>query len=176
MGSKKKTMAAGMAAIAMVSSGIASAQEQSCLTEQEVAHMLIYVTPLAIDAAKAKCSSTLEADGFLLSRSDKLRKKYAALQNETWPKAKSAMVKFAASGESASEMKVIAGLPDEALRPFADALAVQKLNEEIKTKDCKNIERGMRLMAPFSPRDTGALIGFLANVIDSKNLPICKAG
>lgn len=169
-----KALATGLAAMGMMSSGIASAQED-CVTEQEVAHMLIYATPLAIDAAKSKCAGTLASDGFLLSGSKKLRAKYAALQTETWPKAKSAMVKFASSGEGASEIAMIAGLPDESLRPFADALATQKLNESIKVKDCKNIERGMRLIAPFSPRDTGALIGFISGMIDSKTLTVCKA-
>ena len=174
MKTKKKIMATAAASMALITANVAAAQQQ-CLTEREVAHMLIYTTPLAIDAARVKCAGTLAEDGFLISKSGKLRSKYAALQDETWPKAKSAMVKFAGSGEGAQELKAIASLPDASLRPFADALATQKLSESIKVKDCKNIERGMRLIAPLSPRDTGALIGFLAGLIESKDMPVCKA-
>ena len=169
----KKLATGALAAVAVLGGNVAAAQQQ-CVTEKEFAHTMIYATPLAIDAAKAKCASSLQSSGYLLSSSDNLRAKYAALQNETWPSAKSAAFKMAQSTDAASQLNTFAAFPDEALRPFVDALVTQKLNENIKAKDCKNIERGMRLLAPFSPRDAGALLGFVAGLTDSKTLPVCK--
>ena len=174
MSDVKKLAAGSLAAVALLSGNVAAAQ-QKCVTEKEFAQTMIYATPLAIDAANAKCADSLQSNGYLLSSSNSLRAKYAALQNETWPSAKSTAFKIGQSTEAASQLSTFAALPDEALRPFVDALVTQKLNENIKIKDCKNIERGMRLLAPFAPRDTGALLGFVAGMIDSKALPICKA-
>jgi hypothetical protein len=66
-----------------------------CLTEHEVANMAVYAVPALVKGVRAKCTGRLSASGFLATRGDSLAAKYAALQGETWPVARSGLLKFA---------------------------------------------------------------------------------
>jgi hypothetical protein len=170
-----------LAAIAAVASlGIsqaASAQVAgACITERELSNLAIYAVPSLVEGVRGKCAPSLSPNGFLATRGDGFAAKYAALQAETWPGAKSAMTKFAApkaKGEAADSLAMLAGLPDDAVRPLVDALIAQKIGEEVKIKDCVNIERGMRLLAPLDPRDSGALVGFVLAIVKPDDARIC---
>lgn len=175
----KQTLATFAALAALGTAQTAAAQaSQPCITEREIAQLAIYAVPSLIEGVRGKCARSLSANGFLATRGDAFAAKYAALQAETWPGAKSAIAKFAApkaKGEAAEGFAMIAGLPDEAVRPLVDALIAQKVGEEIELKDCANIERGIQLLSPLGPRDSGALIGFVFSMVKPDDARACPA-
>jgi hypothetical protein len=168
------------AAIAALLPAQAQAQAaRTCLTEREVAQMAIYSVPSLVSGVRQKCSARLSSSGFLATRGDSFAQKYAALQNETWPVAKSALLKFVGGASSQAKsndpVAMFASLPDEAVRPMVDAMIAQKVGDSVKPSHCANVERGMQLASVMNPRDSGAMIAFVMAVAKPKNSPICPA-
>jgi len=178
---KSRRFAAASLALAIVAQSGAAHAQQTCLTEREAAHLAVYAVPAGIQGVQQKCARSLKSNGFLATRGPALAARYAALQVETWPSAKGALLKFVGGGAGDSDKQAarnpiigdIAALPDEALRPLVDALFAQKLAESIRPGDCSMVERGLSLIAPLNPRDAGALIGFVMGFTRSKQFPIC---
>lgn len=175
-----KRIIAGTAALAaLVSAQTASAQAAaSCISEREVAQLAVYAVPSVIEGVHGKCAKSLAPSGFLATKGKAFAARYAALQGETWPGAKSAIAKFATSrtdGQAASTFATLAGLPDDAVRPLVDALIAQKIGETIKPKDCSTVERGIQLLSPLGARDGGALVGFIFGLVKPADLAVCGA-
>ncbi|MHA6317441.1 hypothetical protein ACXYN8_07250 [Altererythrobacter sp. CAU 1778] len=170
---RTKIAAATAALVAMTAANTAAAQS-NCLTEREVAHSMIYAAPSAIEAAQNTCAPRLSKSGFLATGANSMKSRYADLTEEVWPNAKAAMLKL---GSKRSEGQQIAGMmsqmPDEAVRPFVDAMLLQMIAKEIQPNHCANIERGLSLVNKLQPRDAGALIGFVFNIAGTRGQAIC---
>ncbi len=172
---------AAAAIAALIPTQVQAQSAAGCLTEREVAQMAIYAVPSLVQGVRGKCANRLSSGGFLATKGDIFAQKYAALQSETWPVAKSAILKFV-GGKDAAQTKandpfaMFAALPDTSVRPLVDAMIAQKIGEEVKPDQCGNIERGMQLASVMSPRDSGAMIAFVMAMAKPKNSPICPAG
>ena len=169
-----------LALAALGSAQAASAQgKANCLTEREIAQLAVYAVPPLVEGVRGKCGRSLSAEGYLARSGDSFVAKYAAMQGEAWPGAKRAITKFATSKttskKDADTFAMIAGLPDDAVRPLVDAMIAQKIGEEIETKDCRNIERGIQLLSPLGPRDSGALVGFVFALVKPDDAAVCPA-
>jgi hypothetical protein len=68
---------------------------------------------------------------------------------------------------------MIESMPEDALRPFVDALVGQMIAEEIKGDTCNKIERGAELLSPLPADNIGGLFAFVAEMADLKNPPLC---
>jgi hypothetical protein len=156
---------------------LAAAQGQRCVTEQEVSAIAIYSVPSLVQAVRQRCSGELTAGGYLARRGDALSARYVALQPAVWPRAKTGLFKlFAGAGsESAAGLETISTLPDDAVRPFVDALIVQESAPRIAVKNCTRIERMIEVMAPIDPEVAGTLLGVLVGFADSERIPVCPA-
>ena len=102
----------------------------------------------------------------------------APLQPAVWPRAKSGLLKLFAAGaraSSSSGLDTITTLPDDAVRPFVDALIVQESAPRIALKNCTRIERVIEVMAPIDPEIAGTLLGVLVGFADSDRIPVCPA-
>ena len=180
-----KRLPALAAAFAVASLVPAQAQAQqagakACLTEREVSQMVIYSIPGAVEGVRGKCAARLSPTGFLSTKGDAFASRYAALQNETWPGAKSALLKFvgapkAGTAKANDPVALLSALPDTSIRPLVDAMIAQKIGESVKPETCANVERGMQLASVMNPRDGGALIGFVVAMAKPKNPPVCPA-
>lgn len=170
---------AAAALAALIPAQVQAQAAKSCLTEREVAQMAIYAVPAVVTGVRGKCSAKLSSNGFLATRGDSFVQKYAALQTETWPTAKSAILKFVGgnSGQAKSNdpIAMFAALPDESVRPLVDAMIAQKIGEAVKPDQCGNVERGIQLASVMSPRDSGAMIAFVMAMTKPKSPPICPA-
>lgn len=175
----KRLFAATLAVAALTGAQAATAQAAaSCISEREVAQLAVYSVPSLIEGVRGKCARTLPASGFLATKGDAFAARYAALQADAWPGAKSAITKFATSkgdGRAAETFAGLSGLPDDAVRPLVDALIAQKIGEAIKPKDCGKIERGIQLLSPLGPRDSGALVGFVFGLVKPDAFAVCPA-
>ena len=172
---------AAAAAVASLLPARAQAQQaaaKACLTEREVAQMVIYAVPGVVEGVRGKCASKLAKSGFLATKGDTFVAQYAAMQNETWPLAKSAILKFVGSPKAGTAkandpVAFLAALPDHSIRPLVDAMIAQKIGEEIKPGSCANVERGIQLASVMSPRDSGAIVAFVMAMAKPKNPSIC---
>jgi hypothetical protein len=169
---------AATAALALTQAASAATPASACISEKELAQLAIYSVPAMVQGVRAKCGPALSSNGFLATRGDTFAAGYASLQRETWPAARSAITKFASSkaaAKDAQDFAIIAGLPDDAVRPLVDALIAQKVGESIPVKDCGRVERGMQLVSPLAPRDSGALLGFIFTLVKPDDAIVCRA-
>lgn len=179
--SLKRTPAllAAAALAALIPAQVQAQAAKACLTEREVAQMAIYSLPAVVEGVRGKCSARLSKTGFLATRGDTFAQKYAALQGESWPVAKSAILKYVGGKPGAAmandPIAMFAALPDESVRPLVDAMIAQKVGEAVRPEHCGSVERGMQLASVMNPRDSGAMIGFVLAMTKPKNTPICPA-
>lgn len=168
------TLAAG----ALMLQPMAASAQSACLTDEEVSAIAIYSVPSLLQAVRTRCGAELSASGYLAQRGDGLSARYVRLQNAVWPRAKAGLVRVllgsatrARSGVQSFDM--FANLPDNALRPLADAYIVQESSPRIQLKHCRRIERVAEAMAPIDPEVAGTLLGVLAGFAASDWLPVC---
>ncbi|WP_162935595.1 hypothetical protein [Tsuneonella amylolytica] len=160
----------------------ANAQSQAaaaCLTEAQLANVIVYATPAVVTGVRGKCAPSLASSGFLATKGDAFASKYVALQNATWPSAKGALLtvlgsKAGGSAQGKQMLGMVSQFPDETVRPLVDGLLAQQVGEMIAVKDCGKAERAMQLASVMQPRDNAALMAFVLVNSGSKDLPVCK--
>ncbi|WP_374405742.1 hypothetical protein [Pelagerythrobacter sp.] len=168
------------AASALALAGLAQpalAQTADCVNQADVEQAAIYAMPSLYAGFTARCAASLPTDGFIATRGEAFIAPYRQRQSAAWPGAKALLDTFASSGKASSEIGEISSLlgtmPDEALRPFVDALVQQKLAEDIKLQDCGKVERAIELLSPLPPENTGGLVAMLLDFAGVKNPPLC---
>jgi len=168
-----------LALAALATAQTAQAQQQACVAADDLADAVVYAMPLAFDAAKTACANRFDRSGFFATRGDAYIGKFRAAQDKAWPGAFRMMKVFmaedgAAEGESPSDMAgMLEGMPEEALRPFVDALVGQEIAKQIKGDSCAKIERGVELISPLPTENVGGLVAFIAEMADLKSPPVC---
>lgn len=185
MNARIRTSAAGLAILALTASQAAQAQ-QDCITGSEAASLFVYAVPPAMEAVRNDCEGQLKKTGFIATGSKKLSGKYAALQNETWPKARRALLMLMASQQKKNPksaaipglpgvdaIKIAQSLPDDVARPLVETMIMQKVAETVKPDQCRTLERIFSAMSPFDPRDTGMLLGAVMPLIGLKDPKVC---
>lgn len=177
----RRMIAPTLAFTALASATAAQAQQQPCVNPADLADAIVYVMPAAFDATRTACGKELAADGFIAREGDAYIAPFRAGQDKVWPGAfrflKTFMDKGAAGqGSKSKDMEaMISALPEDALRPFVDALVGQMIAGEIKPDSCTKIERGMELLAPLPGENLGGLIAFIVEMANLKNPPVCTA-
>jgi hypothetical protein len=177
MASSARVFAAIAAASLLTQATGASAQTPRCVTEQEVSAIAIYSVPSLVQSVRQRCAGELASSGYLARRGDALSARYATLQPAVWPRAKAGLLKLFAGAASASSggFDTITALPDDAVRPFVDALIVQESAPRIALRNCTRIERAIEVMAPLDPEVAGTLLGVLVGFAESERIPVCPA-
>jgi hypothetical protein len=174
---RMRTLALFGAAALAVQPQIAAAQA-NCIAEEEVSAMAIYAVPSVVQAMKLRCSGVLSDNGFLARDADSMARRYSALQARSWPQAKAGLLKIVTSGanvEGAQTIALVAGLPDENVRPLVDALIVQEVSARIPAESCGNAERLVQAIAPIEPQQAGSLIAAIAGLVADEQPLICAA-
>lgn len=165
--------AAGMLAL----QPIAAQAQPSCVTEAEVGAIAIYSVPSLVQAVRLRCGGALSANGYIARQGASLSGRYAALQPQIWPRAKSGMLKILSSGASAAQDLQLFGsvetLPDEAVRPLVDAWIVQEASARIPVQNCQRIEWVVEAVAPVDPEVAGGLLGAIIGLVDPSKMPVC---
>jgi hypothetical protein len=177
--------AAVLAAFTLTSSQIAAAQ-QECVSGSEISSLFVYAVPPTMEAVKNDCDGQLKKSGFIATGGKKLSGKYAALQNETWPKARRALLILMASQQKKNPkaaaipglpgvdpMTIAEALPDDVARPLVETMIMQKVAEKVKPDQCRTLERIFAAMSPFDPRDTGMLLGMAMPLVGLKDPKVC---
>ncbi len=157
-------LATPLAAAALATLAVAGAAQAAPklpdMSGDEAAALAVYAVPDLIAASKQTCAGRLSPDGFLARRGDALAQRYAAEQNAVWPQARAALLKFAA-GKAGDQLKPLTTLPDETVRPLADALIQQEVAQQIHPGSCRNIERLAQAISPLEPGQAGQILSVL---------------
>lgn len=170
------------AALALLQGQMAQAATASaqCISENEMTGLVGFALPSALDGAMKGCKPHLATTGYFATRGNEFLERYTARKDANWPMAKAAFLKFGGSGD-AKIKDTFAKLPDEAVKPFVEAMVSELVGSEIKPDQCKAIERGVRLLAPLPPENTAELVSFILALSSgnkgakTSSLPICKA-
>jgi hypothetical protein len=168
-----------LALAALLGAEAAQAQQQACVKSADLSDAVVYAMPIAFDATRTTCANRLSRSGFIATRGEAYIAQFRAGQERAWPGALRLLKTYMAQPDNAGAdggMDVgamLSGMPDEALRPFVDALVGQLIAEEIKGDSCGKIERGLELVSPLPVENVGGLVAFLAELTDLKNPPIC---
>lgn len=171
-----------LAALAGLATGQATmAQTSACMTEAEVNGLVTYALPVVMDSAIKTCVPSLSPQGYFATQGPALVQRYAARKGGSWPAAKAALFKLGGDSKDPQTRDMIAKLPDDALRPFAEGLVAQKIAEAIKPDQCTALERASRLLSPLPPENTAELLTFIVILAEKPKpgkkspLPICPA-
>ncbi|AOL94885.1 hypothetical protein [Porphyrobacter sp. LM 6] len=174
-----RNVAPALALAALATAQTAQAQQQACVNSADFGDAMVYVMPIAFDAARTSCANRLSRDGFMATGGDQFIAKFRDGQDKAWPGAFRLLKVFMADkakGEEGGEdamAAMITALPEDSLRPFVDGLVGQMIAKEIKGDSCGKIERGLELVAPLPAENIGGLFAFVAELADLKNPPIC---
>lgn len=177
----RRLIAPTLAFTALASGTAAQAQQQACVQSADLADAVVYAMPIAYDAARTACGDRFEANGFIVREGDAYIVTFRDGQSKAWPGAFRFLKTFMNEGGAGKKGKdadiaaMIEALPEDALRPFVDALVGQMIAGEIKPDSCGKIERGVELLSPLPGDNLGGLIAFIVELTDRKNPPVCGA-
>jgi hypothetical protein len=174
----RRLIAPALAFTALASATAAQAQTQACVQPADLADAVVYAMPVAYDAARTACGDRFAAGGFIAREGDAYIATFRAGQDKAWPGAFSFLKTFmdqGGAGKDADMAAMISALPEDALRPFVDALVGQMIADEIKPDSCGKIERGIELLSPLPGENIGGLVAFIVELTDMKNPPVCGA-
>lgn len=168
-----------LALAALATAQAAHAQQKACVAPADLSDTVVYVMPIAFDAAQTACANRLTRDGFMARDGEAFIAQFRAGQNAAWPGAfrllKTFMADEGRSGRDRDMTAMLTALPEESIRPFVDGLVGQMIAAEIKGDSCTQIERGLELISPLPTTNVGGLFAFIAEMADLKNPPVCSA-
>jgi hypothetical protein len=168
-----KRVAFGLGLAALGSATAARAAGDACLMPADLDAIFAYALPTVIDAAGETCHRVLPGDGFLAAQGADLAARYRTGQAGAWPLAKAAVLKVgvgALTGRGADGAlgKYAALLPDGALQGFATGFVKQFVVTNVRPADCRDIEYGLRLIAPLPPENAAGLITLVVERLERR--------
>lgn len=175
----RRFIAPTLAIAALASATAAQAQQKACVNPADLSDAVVYVMPVAFDAARTVCGAQLSRDGFMAREGDAYIANFRAGQDKAWPGAFRFLKTFmdqggAGQGAKSKDMEaMLSAMPADTLRPFVDALVGQMIAAEIKPASCGKIERGLELVSPLPTENVGGLVSFIVELADVKNPPVC---
>lgn len=162
---------------ALASAQTAQAQ-QSCVAPADLSDTIIYAMPIAYDASLQACTKQFSMDGYMQNGGADFVEQFRAQQDAAWPGMFRLIKVFMSEGgkaksKSADMSAMLSALPEDAIRPFIDAIVAQKIAEEIKPQSCETIERTAELLSPLPADNIAQLVTLLASQADLKEPEIC---
>lgn len=179
---KAKIVRYALGFTALTAAQAASAQQQACVEPADVADTVVYAIPMLYDAIQGPCSSTFAQSAFMTNDAAAFVDTFRAQQDGSWSGTLRLIKVFAAAsvqkdGDDNAMAQALAMMPEDALRPLADVLIDQMLNERIadniKVSTCSDIAEAMELVAPLPPENIAGLAAFIAKRADLEDPKVC---
>lgn len=176
----RQLIAPVLALAALGSATVAQAQQKACIPPADLSDAIVYAMPIAYDAAQTACANRFAANGFMAREGDAWVAGYRDGQDKAWPGALRVLKTFMADdaankGKDDDMSAIITALPEDALRPFVDAMVGQMIAKEIKPDSCGTIERAVELLSPLPGENVGGLVAFILEMDKKGKQPICGA-
>lgn len=140
----------------------APAQAQADLSAAQIEAAARFGLPALFEGFRVTCQAELADDGYVARNAARLSAKFADGADAHWPEARDAM--FALGGEEGLDPDMLAGMPDEALKPFVTSLLQQMAATELEPAQCPDVERGLELLDPLPADNIAGLIGFVVDM------------
>lgn len=160
-----------IAAAALLMTSSASPAAAPCVTQAEVADLVVVFLPTVLRVATEKCRSTLPADAFLISRGRAYLEGLESRRDESWPGARRAMDKISDKPfpEDASPQTITSATED-----------LIRARMKIKSRACADVDRAISLLAPLPAENVGALLALAGSFATSSRKrrlkpPICRS-
>lgn len=170
-----RTSTAILALAALSLSQVAEAKSaKTCITEPEVVGMLAFSMPSLLEGVATKCREHLSDNGFIATSSDAMIARYSAGQDEAWPMARAAFLKF---GDGEESREIIEFLSDDALKPLVYETIGNVALTKLKPNQCADAERLIAAAANIAPQDLANLFGAILVIAagpNDKKMPICE--
>jgi hypothetical protein len=158
-----------LAALAAVPS-MAQAQAQAgaaCMTRAEANALFVVALPDVIEGTRAKCASALPAGSFLSSQGPALVSRYRQAGTGNLGLARVAFLKMAGEDKS-EEAKILAAMPEVALRGLLGTAFSVVVANDIKVADCPNIDRFVAALSPLPPSNVAEVVTGLIAIAGGK--------
>lgn len=153
-----------MAALALMlvlsSAPLAAQAPLPCLTPKEAQAIIAFGLPDIVRGVTNKCAPVLGPTAFLAQSGKALADRYQPTANAAWPMARPAIAKLAQDNAALFDL-----MSDEALRPFSSALMTTAIVKTIEPRQCSDIDRVIRVVAPLSPENMSMLVGILLEIM-----------
>lgn len=148
-----------MAMLAMVSlPSLAQAQAQTaCVSRAEANALFMNTIPDLIEGMRNKCAASLPSSAFLPSQGQALVARYRAIPPADWGLARSAFVKMMGSKDK-SGAKMMAAMPDEALKGLLGTAFTIVISERMTEKDCPMADRFIGALSPLPPSNIATIV------------------
>ncbi len=154
---------AGLAAVAVPATAQAPAKPVPQLDPREVSSAVRYAMPLALQGVYSTCGAALPAQGYLRSNRADLTTRFAQASEGQWSGARSVIMQFM-DREGGNDVSFMRDMPDDALKPFVDAMVTQLVAKEIKPAQCTDIERIMEQLDPLPAENLANLMGVVIDL------------
>ena len=151
-----KNAAAGLA-LASIPSLVQAQASATCVSRAEANALFANTLPDITEGLRDKCASTLPANAFLATQGSSLVARYRASAPADWTLARSAFVKMMGA-KDATAVKMVAALPDQALKGLLGAAFSVVVADDIKVKDCPNIDRFVAALSPLPAANVAEIV------------------
>ena len=148
---KNRAFFVAAASLALSANAAQAAQttEAACMTEAEVEAILLLVLPDIVRGITETCKPALPANAYLLTKGEALAAKFEAEAEATRPAMLTAVGKMI--GIKGKD------LPLDAMATVMKAVVGPKLSQDLKVKDCPNIDRMFGYLDPMPVRNVSGL-------------------
>lgn len=174
----RKLKLAALMALAAVPSLAQAQTNAACMTRAEANALFVVALPDLIEGARDKCSVSLPATSFLASQGPALVARYRQSGSGNLGLARTAFLKIAGEDKSA-EAKIFMALPDEALRGLVGTAFAVTVANDIKVKDCPDIDRFIAALSPLPPSNVAEIVTGLIAIAGTEGkdpFRLCKEG
>jgi hypothetical protein len=179
----KTKIASAALAFAALTTAQGAAAQQTCVEPSDLGDTITYAMPLLYQSIEAPCSSVFAASPFMVNDASAYVDQFRARQDAAWP-GTLRLIKTLMAAETtqdgssdATMAEAISQLPADTLRPFADIIINQVIDERIaasiKVDTCSDIAEAMELIAPLPPENLSGLAVFVAKQFELKNPTLC---
>ena len=155
-----KAIAAAMALCALPAP-LAAQATLPCLTPSEAQAIVSVTLPDIISGTTTKCGPVNGTASFLATSGRALADRYRPTALAQWPNARPALRKLA--GPDAGPLMDL--MSDENLRSFSSTLVTTAVLKSIDARQCSDIDRVMRAVAPLPPENMSMLVGILLEIM-----------
>lgn len=143
----RKPLSSLVAVLALCATTAAqAAPAPRCLNPAEMHGLIAYFLPEVVGEVSRNCAAHLPAAAYLRTGLPRLGERLARAKPANWPVARAAFLKISED----KDMKNLAGLPDEALRPMVDAVMGEKIRIPISPATCGEVNDISEALAPLS--------------------------
>jgi hypothetical protein len=156
------------------SAQLSAAPAQQCLNETDVHGLVAYMLPSLAETVVERCATRLPAGSYLNTRGSGLVGQLRKGQSAAWPSARDAMVKMAGKDDSSSEM--FRSMPESVVGPMMEDMLTDKVGDDLKAQNCKDIDRVLSTMAPLPASNLVDMVTAIAMIAgrDGKKFQTCE--